>query len=273
MNITLNTNNFNSQYYKNNNPYTANTPKSNGMAYNQPSFKGFDAPTSSKFLSPFKKGMDTVSEKIAKYYTSKVYESKLAKFLAGHTESLSSVVDHMQVLGSVIISGMYMLLTLKNSKFDDEDAKKTLVINQGLTFGASTLGSYLIDGGLNEIWNGFTMKYAIKRTGAKDLPKKLAEFKEKCKAEGKLKSGLIEYLKDEKSAHFNPDLANKVNGMGILKKLVVFGTVYRFLAPVAVTPFANMIGNAIAKKNQAKAAEQQGNVKQDTQQKEVKQAA
>lgn len=261
MNITLNTNNFNSQYYKNNNPYAANTQRSNGIVYNQPTF-GFNAPTKSKFLNPFKNGMDKFTDKIAKYYTSKLYESGLAKFLANHTEKLNSVVDHMQVLGSIIISGMYMLLTLKNSKFDDENAKKTLVINQGLTFGVSTLGSYLIDGWLENKWNDFTMNYAIKRTGAKDLPERLAEYKEQCKTKGVLKSGLVEYLRDEKSAHFSPDLAAKVNGMGILKKLVVFGTVYRFISPVAVTPIANWVGNKLAEKNKAKQQAQQEQVKQ-----------
>lgn len=262
MNINLNTNNFNSQYYKNNNSYAVNNQRSNGISYNQPTFKGFDAPTSSKFLNPFKKGMDKLTDKIAKYYTSKLYESGLAKFLANHTEKLSSVVDHMQVIGSIIISGMYMLLTLKNSKLDDENAKKTLVINQGLTFGVSTLGSYLIDGALNSKWDKFTTNYAIKRSGVKDLPEKLAQYKEKCKAEGILKSGLVEYLRDEKSAHFNPDLAAKVNGMGILKKLVVFGTVYRFLAPVAVTPFANWVGNKLADKSKAKQQAHQEQAKQ-----------
>ena len=46
--------------------------------------------------------------------------------------------------------------------------------------------------------------------------------------------------------------------MGVLKKLAVFGTVYRFIGPVAVTPFANMIGNKLAeaKANRKEAANQ-----------------
>ena len=40
--------------------------------------------------------------------------------------------------------------------------------------------------------------------------------------------------------------------MGVLKKLAVFGTVYRFLGPVAVTPVANWIGNKLAANQKAK---------------------
>ena len=54
----------------------------------------------------------------------------------------------MQVAGSVIISGMYMTQTLRNNQLD-EDRKKTLAINQGLTFLMSTVGSYLIDDALD----------------------------------------------------------------------------------------------------------------------------
>lgn len=252
MNITLNTNKFNSQYYKNKNTVLNNQNKYSAFS-NQPAFKGgFEAPTSSTLLSPFKKGMERLTDWIARNYTAKLYESKLAAFLAKRTDKLDSVVDHMQVIGSVIISGMYMLMTLKNNQFDDEKAKHTLMINQGLTFGVSTIGSYLIDGMLNKKWNKFTMNYAIKRTGDADLETKLAQYKEKCKAAGKLKSGLVEYLGDKNEVHFNPDLAGKVKGMGILKKLAVFGTVYRFISPVAVTPLANMIGNKLAESRDSK---------------------
>jgi len=253
MNITLNTNKFNTPYTNTNRQVLSNNQiKHSGISYNQPAFTGgFEAPTKSTLLSPFKKMMDTFTDWIAKNYTSKMYESKLAKFLAGHTEKLKSVVDHMQVIGSVIISGMYMLMTLKNSQLDDEKAKHTLMINQGLTFGFSTIGSYIIDGMLNNKWNKFTMNYAIKRTGDADLAKKLKAYQDKCKAAGKINSDLVTYLGDKNEAHFNPDLAGKVRGMGILKKLAVFGAVYRFLSPVAVTPIATWIGNKLAEKRTA----------------------
>ncbi len=91
----------------------------------------------------------------------------------------------MQVAGSVIISGMYMTQTLRNNQLD-EDRKKTLAINQGLTFLMSTVGSYLIDDALDGIalWEkNVSLKYAKKYLGedGKDLAKNFAEFARKHK--------------------------------------------------------------------------------------------
>ncbi|MBD5401759.1 hypothetical protein HDR58_03000 [bacterium] len=247
MNVTFQTNNLNAQYnYRNNNN---NTKKYANVSYNNaPSFKGIEVPTKSSLLSPFNKGMDKLTDAIAKNYTEKLYTSRFAKYLADKTEKLSSVVDHMQVLGSVIISGMYMTQTLRNQQLDEE-RKKTLAINQGLTFAVSTLGSYLIDGGLNKKWTDLTNKYAIDRTQDKDLLNKLTEYNEKMKGIDEKfnkkfkKRGLVDYFNDKHEVHYDPKLAKKIIGMGVLKKLLVFGTVYRFLAPVAVTPLATWISN------------------------------
>ena len=38
----------------------------------------------------------------------------------------------------------------------------------------------------------------------------------------------------------NPELAKQIKGMGVLKKLFIFGTIYRFISPVAVTPLSEL---------------------------------
>lgn len=271
MNITLNTNNFNAQYnYKNNRP--ANTLKnmaSNSSNIAFTSVNPLDAiPSKSKFLAPFKRGFDKFTTGIAEYYTIKLYTSPIAKWLAKHTEKLGGVVDHMQVAGSVIISGMYMQRTLTDKSLDD-DRKKTLAINQGLTFGLSTLGSYLIDNSLDNIWEKFTQKYAAKQLGDKDLPKKIKALNDNIisKAEAKFgtkwknikkkdKPGLVSALKYIEENVPNTGIESKIRGMGVLKKLVVFGTVYRFLSPVFVTPFAPIISEKLMGKNKANKTEQ-----------------
>ncbi len=268
MNVTLQTNNFNPQYKNNyNNQYKANA------VYNyQPAFKGInDIPAKSNFLTPLKKVynkfvtkplgnlFDKFTTGIAKYYTTKMYTSGLADFLASKTEKLDSVVDHMQVLGSVIISGMYMIQTLRNKDLD-EDRRRTLAVNQGLTFALSTLGSYTIDRSLDDWWEKITVKYASKQTGDKDLANKIKVINDEIIAKynkqfesGKAPKGkgpklvnTLKYIEDNM-----PDtmLESKLRGMGVLKKLIIFGTVYRFLSPVLVTPFANMIGDKFASHN------------------------
>lgn len=265
MNIpSIQTNNFNSQYIRSNNPYANknNRQLKSGISYNQQAFTGnIEVPLKSKLLSPFTKGMDKFTTWLSNAYTEKLYTSKAAKFLAKKTDNLKSVVDHMQVIGSVIISGMYMIQTLRNKQMDD-DRKRTLAINQGLTFALSTLGSYTIDGLLDKKWEKLTAKYAQKETGDNTIWQKLEDLNAKnlAKFEKDKAAGII-----EKSEKFRPtsvldyvtknikdsDLEARLKGMSVLKKLVVFGTVYRFVAPVAVTPFASWIGNKIvAKKNE-----------------------
>ena len=58
------------------------------------------------------------------------------------------------------------------------------------------------------------------------------------------------------------------NAWSICKKLFVFGTVYRFIAPVAVTPIASWLGEKlVAGKKKAAAAKTQDNKPAKTEQK------
>src|SRR5574344_2925245 len=43
----------------------------------------------------------------------------------------------------------------------------------------------------------------------------------------------------------NTGLEKRLRGMGVLKKLIVFGTIYRFISPVLVTPIANVVGDKL----------------------------
>lgn len=265
MNITLNTNQFNSQY----NNYSTNNNKPQkryaGNSYNtQPSFKGIEIPTTSKVLAPFHRLMNSITSWISRNYTDKLYTSKLAGYLAKKTDKLGSVVDHMQVMGSIIISGMYMTETLRNKQLD-EDRRRTLAINQGLTFAVSTIGSYVIDDMLDSKWEKLTTKYASKELGDNKLAEKIAKYNQELEATFNaeqlkgIKSKntkfkpvtVLKYVEDNIP---NTSLEKRLRGMNVLKKLVVFGTVYRFLAPVLVTPIANSLGEKYIKKKQEKAA-------------------
>lgn len=257
MNITLNTNNITSQYqyqYRNN-----NTHKYASNALKQPSFGSVtEIPAKSGLLNPFKRGMDKFTTWLSDNYFMKLYSSNTAKFLAKRTKNLNGLVDHMQVMGSVIISGMYMTQTLRNQALE-EDRKKTLAINQGLTFALATIGGYTIDSSLDSKWEKFTVKYAQKQTGDPEFANKIKLINDEKIKKAEEKFGkpwkkipkkqrpklttALQYIEDNLS---NASLESKIRGMGVLKKLVVFGTVYRFLSPVLVTPIATKIGNMMA---------------------------
>ena len=280
MNVALNT-----SIYGNNN-------KSRNVAFNGA------VPKESAFFKPFKNATNALTDAIADYYTAPIaYSNSLTNWLS-RRKNLDKIVGHMQTAGSFIISGMYMIQTLRNDNLD-EKKKKTLAVNQGLTLLFSTLGAYLLDSKLVNIWNKYvTNKYVAKHIGK--TPEELAEnlkthqkntkerffenhqedvklenvdLKAQKKAYDKeIKSGLklpefgkyLDNLLERKSTklelkifktpnllHYvekglkNTNITADIKALDALKSLIVFGTVYRFIGPVAVTPVANMIGNRL----------------------------
>jgi hypothetical protein len=146
MNVTLNTSISHNQY---------NVRKQN------PSFNG-SIPRKSAFLKPFNKGYDKLVDKLTDYYEAPMYSNKLANWFS-HRDDIGRIVDHMQTIGSFIVTGMYMLQTLRNQNMD-EKRKKTLAINQGLTLLASTAIAHLVSEKLVGPWNKHvSMKYAANK--------------------------------------------------------------------------------------------------------------
>jgi len=236
--ITLNTSipNTNYRYQRNSNP----------------SFNGA-MPPKSAFLNPFKKGFDKLTDGIAKYYYGPLMSSKVANWLF-HRNDIGRIVDHMQAIGSYVISGMYMLQTIRNKDMD-EDRRRTLAINQGLTLVASTAIAYLVSERLVGPWNKHvSMKYAANKRGitVEQLEKELEKHREKIKKiyiekhpddiglKKFKKPNLIHYVEEGLK---NENLAGKLKGLDVLKSLIIFGSVYRFFGPVAVTPVATWLGN------------------------------
>ena len=127
------------------------------------------------------------------------------------------LMAHLIVLGSTLLSGFYMIKTLNNKNMDEEK-RKTLAINQGLTYVLSTIMAYTFD---NWARNTFTEKIINK-------------FE-------KVNKGIV----NEK------EMKMLKSGFGIARTIIIVDTVYRFIAPVIVTPFANYIGNHLNKNKNA----------------------
>lgn len=244
MNITLNTQNYNLRQ---------NYLQSNRKSYAQPSF-GASVPLKSEYLSSAKeateKGLGVLYKNIAQYFTKPLYESGIAVWLSQRA-GIGKIVNHMQSLGSIIISGMYMSQTLRSDM--EDDTKKKLALNQGMTWLFATIGAYIFDDALDEIWDKkVNIKFAKRFLGVKDLPEQFEKYNENLKiafdknianAGKKFKpETVLDFLKKH-DAYKNETLLSKIGGLNILKSLAVFGTVYRFLSPVAVTPLANILGD------------------------------
>lgn len=98
---------------------------------------------------------------IAKNYFARFYDSKAARYIVDHTKNpkWNNMTTHMSALGSTLISGMYAVRTLENDKLDPEK-RKTLAINDVLTWAISTAGAYFLDAKLGKACDKATTRFA-----------------------------------------------------------------------------------------------------------------
>lgn len=211
MKISMTTPNIYASINKNNSNSQYKPYTSNGITF------GAAIKPESKFFAPiiklYRHIMNPIEEKLADGFQwlvqTKVAE-KIVTETGNHPKFKEKLFPHLIVLGSTILSGFYVLKTLNNKKLD-EKKRTTLAINQGAVYVLSTIMAYTFDIALGK-----------KTTAVKK------EF-ERINA-GKL------------------NVNKQLNGIGKAKSIIIIDSIYRFLAPVAMTPIANAIGNRIQNK-------------------------
>ncbi len=234
----------------------------------------------SNFFEPVKKLYGKMTDWLAKNVISHVIENKYVFKFADRFKNNDMLYNHMLAVGSLITSGLYVKRTLDNKDFD-KDRRRTLAINQVLTFIISTIGAYSLDTSLNKWWNNITNKYVAMHIGDNNFieainkeTSKIAQENKKIKELNKnldpanrtalkhiptTSEFLKKYVKENPNIQIGSKelslLNQKVSGLSLLKKMVVFGMVYRFLVPVLVTPFANKLGDMAIARRQRKEAE------------------
>lgn len=203
-------------------------------------------------------------------------KSKIQKPLKEHRDNL---LAHLIVLGSTIMSGFYVAKTLNNKNMDEEK-RKTLAINQGLVYIASTIMAYTFDfwagkkiapymDGLKEVNDETNQKNVEKffSLTKKLIPREHLEGLVGEKQAGITNEQLDKLVKKAKSILSNQNLVDFDNSLktiktkeqldGLLvgakkaKTIMTVDMVYRFIAPVIVTPLANAIGNKLQAKKEA----------------------
>lgn len=205
------------------------SPKLNTTQNSNRDFKGqqyvnFTAtPVKSKLFTPIavpiSKQYDKFTEKIAEGF-GKLLDTNFAENIIKNTKNSPHfnkyLVSHLSATGSVILSSLYVKKTLNNPNLD-EQKRRTLAINQTAVWGVSTIMCYTFDGMANKQVDNFITKFEKANLG------------------------------DTKMAHYK-------NGIKVAKTIMIFDLVYRFIAPVLVTPIANHIGNKIQEKKEAELA-------------------
>lgn len=187
---------------------------------NQPTFKANPVKKPSTFISlatrtavgvdKASKGYNSFIENvIAKKFIAPIMDSKGMNKLADKLGKQKDITDHMATLGSFVTTTTYAGTTLKNKKLEKKPAR-TLALNQILVTALSTIGAYTINGGLEKFTKNMSYKF---RDTNKHLPDKVLE--------------------------------KRIKGFGVAQKLLTFSLMYRYVAPVLVTPIASKIGKAL----------------------------
>lgn len=224
MNVTFQPNKFSQNY---NNRYSEKRQPSFTAAVVKPNYITGDT----SFYAKLENYYESFTDSIAKNVIPKIMDNGFMGAIAEKFKGSKMLYNHFSAVGSAITSGLYMYKTLDNDKLD-KDRKQTLAINQGLTFGISTVGAYAIDKSVDNWWQNIMARYAGIQLG----DNKLAEnFKT-------AKKGLNDFIKEQHPGKLTEQLIKRLDGMNLVKKMFVFGMVYRYLVPVLVTPIANKIG-------------------------------
>ena len=206
----------------------ANINIANTSKNNNPSFKGVG-------------GM--VTEGLAKGI-GKVADTKgFRKFIEWFKDK-DKWFPHLIAAESLWLSGFYMYNTGRSKKIE-KDQKLPMILNQGITALLCTWGAYKIDGVVNKKLDRFKETY--KRMNPDTVRKaKIYDYLEKKLANNpaKLKE-LQEGIASEGIREASKRLNTRLIGIRLLGPIVIFTTIYRFVGPVIVTPFANWLSEKI----------------------------
>ena len=155
----------------------------------------------SGIFKPLTDMYDKFTDLVAKHFTAFVVDSKPMNYIADKLKDSSNLFQHCLTIGSLITSGLYMEKTLTNDKLD-KDRKKTLAVNQGLTFALSTAGAYTLDKYLKNWWENVTAKFVGNQV-------ELENFSENFKNINKAINEINKKLKQDPNADIKK-IANEV---------------------------------------------------------------
>ena len=189
---------------------------------NNPSFKG--------------KEPSAIAKLLAKTYGEFILNNKGVRKFCEWLSKLdkNDASRHFQGVGAFVTSAAYMMGSLKNKDIEKKNGR-TLAINQCLGFIVPTVAAYTVDAGLRGI--NKSLEYAYSGQNEKKIA--LAKMSKKDSADA-LKT-----------------LNSRLKGFRTLIGIITFTTIYRYAAPVLITPVANKIGNWVNGKIDAKQAQKE----------------
>lgn len=156
-----------------------------------------------------KRLQDVLHNAIAEKVVAPVMNSKLMNRCADKSVNIDNIGAHMATAGSIVTTAVYANRTLHKKELDKKRAR-TLALNQCLVTVLSTIGAYTINSKLDKLSKNLGYKFREANQGSKALSKRM-------------------------------------QGFNLAKQLLIFTCMYRYIAPVIVTPIASKIGKLLDK--------------------------
>ena len=160
---------------------------------------------------------------------------------------------HLIAGESLWLSGWYMQRTAR-SKGIEKDQKLPMILNQGITALLCTIGAYMLDGVIKNKLEKYKETYKSMNPDIVEMSKKYENLLNKYANNPEQLKIITEGEKYKTLRSSYKSLNNKMTGIKLLGPIVIFTTIYRFVGPVVVTPFANWISEKIEPHNKKQAA-------------------
>ena len=218
-----------------NNSAQINRYNDNGMPVksfsnaNQVSFASAASDGAKASKNIFVKAYRAVQEAYGKWILQSERIHKFSKWM--YSKDTTNATKHFAVVGSLATSSAYAYNTLKSKKLEKKNSR-TLAVNQALNFLVPTVLGYTLD----SLIAGHT---------------KEVEYKFAAKLQKALHCS---HLTPEEYDKALERATKQIKGVRTLASIATFTLLYRYLAPVAITPLANKIGESIGKKQEEKAS-------------------
>ena len=200
--------------------------------YNKPNFQGVpkvntaSMKTVSNIGASLKEGMNKkwdnfIDNIIIDRCLKPIMNSKFISKFADKTVNIDNMPSHMATAGSIVTTYFYANRTKKTLNKDEEQRKraKTLALNQWMVTAVSTAGAYGLNDALGKISKNLGYKFREANQGSHKL-------------------------------------ATRMKGFDIAKQLLIFTMMYRYVAPVLVTPIASKVSKLIENHKANKTVEQ-----------------
>ncbi|MBQ7450089.1 hypothetical protein IJS77_01630 [bacterium] len=242
------------EYNKTNNPINNARNTFMQRPQNNVAFKGVASRAYNGLTEVLAKGLGKLANTKFTKNTVKFFngesEGKIARSIGKFINIKEKWFQHAIAAESVYLTSFYMYNTHKSKAIPDEQ-KRPMMVNQALVTTLCTALGYTIDSKITKMFN--KAKHIFTIANVTNIADKMKPSVKAATDAAKNNKGAIDAAIKIPLKHSNAI----ANGISKLKSVLVFGFIYRYLAPVFITPIANRVSEMFDKTSDKKAENNQ----------------